>query len=397
MGLKNWLINFLGGAVIVDGDCASGDMQDLAQSVAYKEMAVFTAVDLIARSICKCEIKTYKKGKEVKEALWYQWNVEPNDNESASQFMRRLVYKLYTERECLVIRHKNQLHIADSFMRNEGGIKPDTFDCVTVGDTTFARAFTAKEVMYWNLGQTVNGREIEAVLDMVSEQYANLLTYCIKSYQTSRGNKAIFRYESLPQNVNITVDGAAEKWLKAQAERYSKFISADGGVAPVGKGVNLEPFGVSKTYANENTRDIRAMIDDLSDFVAKAFGIPPALLRGDVQGTSEAMDLFLTTCIDPLVDLLREEIVRKEPTMGIAMLINGNNIVFDTTQVKHVDLLSVGSNVDKLIGSGVCCVNDILKLVGLQPIDEDWASTHFITNNYSTFDKALSQVNETRE
>ena len=390
MGLRNWLINFLGGAVIVDGDCANDEsLRELMQITTYREMALLNAIDLIARSICKCEVKTYAKEKEERGHLWYRWNVEPNENQSASAFMRKLIYTLYTDQECLVIRQRNQMFVADSFVRNDNGMLPDTFDGVTVGEATIYRTLRAKEVMYWNLEGLPNGASAKTVVDMVCAQHTKLLAYSMKSYQTSRGNKALFKYEALPPNVNISEEGAAEKWLSAQTKRYSDFMAADGGVAPIGKGVSLEQFGTSKTYSNENTRDIRAMLDDISDFTAKSLGIPPALLRGDVQGTSDALDLFLTTCIDPLVDFLREEIVRKEPTMGASMLENGNDLVFDTKQIKHVDLIGMASNVDKLIASGVCSINDIMRLIGEKPKNEAFADKHYITKNYVEIDGNL--------
>ena len=117
--------------------------------------------------------------------------------------------------------------------------------------------------------------------------------------------------------------------------------------------------------------------------------LPPALLRGDVQGTSDALDLFLTACIDPLADFLREEIVRKEPTMGASMLENGNDLVFDTKQIKHIDLISMANNVDKLIASGICSINDIMRLIGEKPKDDEFADKHYITKNYVEIDGNL--------
>lgn len=388
MSLKNWIINFLGGAVIVDGEYINDEsLQAMIREKSYREMALLNAIDLIARSICKCEVKTYEKGEEVRKSLWYRWNIEPNENQSASQFVRKLIYTLYTEQECLIVTHKNQIYVADSFVRNENGLMSDTFEQITIGDASLARTYRAKEVMYWDIGGLDNGAK--KVVDAVCAQYTKLLAYSMKSYQTSRGNKALFKYDALPPQVNLSEKGAAEKWLQAQSKQYSDFMAADGGVATIGKGVTLEQFGTSKTYSNENTRDIRAMLDDISDFTAKSLGIPPALLRGGVQGTSDALDLFLTTCIDPLADFLREEIVRKEPTMGRSMVDNGNDLVFDTKQIKHIDLISMANNVDKLIASGVCSINDIMKLIGEKPKDEDWADKHYITKNYVEVDGNL--------
>jgi len=132
------------------------------------------------------------------------------------------------------------------------------------------------------------------------------------------------------------------------------------------------------------------MIDDVSDFTAKAFCIPPALLRGDVQGVSDALDQFLTFCIDPLTDMLSEEINRKRN--GFTGFRQGNYLKIDTKAIKHVDLLSVSASIDKLIGSGVFCINDIRELVGEQPIEEDWAYQHFMTKNYSTVADLLAAL-----
>jgi HK97 family phage portal protein len=205
----------------------------------------------------------------------------------------------------------------------------------------------------------------------------------MNAYQRSRGTKGIFQYETLPSA------GTEQRQIfdNLVNERIRTWLSSDNAALPLGKGQSWQELQ-HKTYSNESTRDIRAQIDDVSDFTAKAFGIPPALLRGDVQGVSDALDNFLTFCIDPLTDMLSEEINRKRS--GYKGYISGTYIKIDTKQVKHVDLLSVSTAIDKLIGSGAFCVNDIRELVGEQPIDEEWANSHWITRNYMPFEEALS-------
>lgn len=174
-------------------------------------------------------------------------------------------------------------------------------------------------------------------------------------------------------------------------EKIGKWLSGDNAALPLGKGQEWKELQ-HKTYSTESTRDIRAQIDDISDFTSKAFGIPPALLRGDVQGVSDALDNFLTFCLDPLCDMIQEEINRKR--IGYAGFIKGTYVKIDTKQVKHVDLLSVSTAIDKLIGSGAFSVNDIRELVGETPIDEAWASEHVITKNYMPFTDALREADE---
>jgi HK97 family phage portal protein len=278
----------------------------------------------------------------------------------------------------LVIEQNGQLHVADSFSRKEYALYDDVFTEVTVGGFTFDRAFGQSEVLYFRL----NSVDMRRVTDGLYASYSKLISYSMNAYQRSRGTKGVFHYETIP------VAGTAERaaFDSLINEKISKWLSGDNAALPLGKGQSWTELQ-HKTYSNESTRDIRAQIDDVSDFTAKAFGIPPALLRGDVQGTSDALDNFLTFCLDPLCDMLQEEINRKRS--GYAGLANGTYVKIDTRAVKHVDLLSVSTAIDKLISSGAFCVNDIRELVGEQPIDEEWAYSHWITRNYMPFEEAL--------
>ena len=212
------------------------------------------------------------------------------------------------------------------------------------------------------------------------DSYSKLISYSMTAYQRSRGTKGIFNYDTIP------VAGTAERaaFDSLINEKIGKWLSGDNAALPLGKGQSWQELQ-HKTYSNETSRDIRAMIDDVSDFTAKAFGIPPALLRGDVQGVGDALDNFLTFCIDPLVDMLQEEINRKRN--GFEGVSKGTYLKIDTKQIKHVDILSVSTAIDKLIGSGVFCINDIRLVCGEEIIDEPWAWAHYVTKTTQLWKK----------
>lgn len=205
----------------------------------------------------------------------------------------------------------------------------------------------------------------------------------MRSYRRSRGQKGVITVDTVAAN------GWQQEYENIKNRNFKSFFDAENAVIPLFKGFHYDDLG-SKTYSNEGTRDIRAMIDDVSDFTAKAFGIPPALLSGEVQGTSDALDQFLTFCIDPLADMLQEEINRKRS--GYGEFSQGTYLQIDTRAVKHVDLLSVSTAIDKLISSGAYCINDIRKLTGDQVIDEPWAWQHFMTKNYATVAELLKAL-----
>jgi HK97 family phage portal protein len=382
LGLISWLVDRFGSPIPVsyNGDLLE-EYEDLVGDIYIRELAFLSAVNLVANAVSKCEFKTFTKGKEEKGREYYLWNLEPNKNQNSSVFLHKLISKLYRNNECLVIDQNGQLLIADNFSRKPYALYEDVFTQVQIGDFTFDRSFAQSEVLYFNLTES----DTKKVVDGLYNSYSKLITYSMKAYQKSRGTKGIFQYDTLP------VAGTPERdaFDKLINEKIKKWLDGDSAALPLGRGQEWKELE-KKTYSSESTRDIRALVDDISDFTARAFGIPPALLRGDVQDTSKAVDQLLTFCIDPLVDMIQEEINRKRN--GYAGFSQGTYLKIDTKTMKHVDLLSVSTAIDKLISSGVFCVNDIRELVGEPIIDEPWAYEHFITRNYMPFEEALKAL-----
>ncbi len=384
LGLISWLSEKISGkAVPVNFNEKEyfDEYASLVFDIYVREMAFWSAVNIVANAVSKCEFKTYLNGKEGKGKEYYLWNVEPNKNQNSSAFLHKLIAKLYRDNECLVIEQNGQLLVADNFIRKPYALYDDVFTQVQVEDFTFDRSFTQSEVLYYKL----NEENIRKLINGLYESYSKLIAYSMKAYQRSRGTKGIFKYDTLP------VAGTDERkaFDALINEKIKKWMEGDNAALPLGRGQEWKELQ-HKTYTNESTRDIRAQIDDIFDFTARAFGIPPALLRGDVQDTSKAIEQLLTFCVDPLVDMLQEEINRKRN--GYSGFSQGTYLKIDTKSIKHVDLLSVATAIDKLIGSGCFCINDIRKAVGDEVIDEPWAWQHFITKNYETVENALTAL-----
>ena len=341
-----------------------------------RKLAFQTAVNLISNSISKCEFKTYMANKEVKQREHYLWNVEPNVNQNSSEFIHKFISKLYYCNECLIIEQNGQLLIADSFSKKEYALYGHQFSQVAVGDFSFDKTFTMQDVLYFKLAND----NVKRLIDGMFDSYGKLIEYSQKSYLKSRGNKGTLAIGTQAQN-HPDFKKNIEKLFTSD---FKKFFDSDSGVLPVYEGTKYEELG-SKAYSSETTRDIKALIDDVYDFTARATGIPPALLKGDIADVENAVDRYLTFCIDPLADLVGEEINRKRN--GYSGVSKGDYLRVDTTAIKHFDVLSMATNIDKLISSSVFCVNDIKKLTGDEIIDEPWAWKHYITKNYTDVEK----------
>ena len=139
-----------------------------------------------------------------------------------------------------------------------------------------------------------------------------------------------------------------------------------------------------------DTRDIKALIEDIFDFTARGFLIPAVLVNGKIEGTQDANSRFLTNCIDPLCDQLQEEITRKR--YGYAAWQAGNFVRVDSASILHFDLFSNAANVEKLVGSAAFSINAILRAANQPTLDEPWADAHFLTKNISTMDDVARQL-----
>jgi HK97 family phage portal protein len=384
MGLLSWLYEKLGGAVPTSGnalDSAIDEYKEIFGDTFFRELALWSAVNMIASAVSKCEFQTFSHNEKTPSSEYYRWNIEPNKNQNSTQFLRKLISTLYLKNECLVIEQNRQLLVADGYTRTPYVLKEDEFTQVTVGDYPFPNPFKGNEVFFFKLAEA----DMQAVTNGIFAAYSKLIACSTKAYRKSRGVRGIFKYSTLP----IAWGGDRDKFEAAVNARIKKWIGLDSGALTLGEGQNWEE-STSKTYSLDTTRDIRAMIDDVSDFTAKAFGIPPALLRGDVQGISDALDQFLTFCIDPLTDMLSEEINRK--SYGYEGFRNGNYIKIDTRRIKHIDILSVSTAIDKLIGSGAYSINEIREICGDTRLTDENADAHFITKNYTLLDEALNAL-----
>ena len=350
----------------------------LMDQVYIRELAFWTCVNKIANALSKCEFRTYYHHEPVKKGEYYLWNIEPNRNQNASAFLTKLIGKLYLNNEALVVESLGQLYVADDFQKTVYALYDYQFTGVTVDDFTFGKTFYQNEVLYFQL----NSLDMRQLVNLLYSSYNELLQYAANAYRNSRGSRGILDIDAQAQ----AEDDFSDTLQELMTNYFKKFFESENAVLPLYDGYKYTELQ-SKTYSSESTRDIKALADDIFDFTARAFSFPPSLAKGDVQDTEKATDELLTFCMDPLARMLEKEINRKRN--GMAGFLAGNYLWIDTTAVKHIDIFDIAAPVDKLISSGIYSINDIRRVIGEAPIDEEWAKTHFITRNYGVVTEIL--------
>lgn len=384
MGIKirEWLFGKSADAVILNG-CT--EIETAAAEYYIRQLAFYTCVNMIANAVSKCEFKTYKNGEEVQGNEYYSWNIEPNRNENSTAMLHKLIYRLYCDNEALIVGTgrrdgREMRYVADAFMKSVETPESETvYSDVLIGDFGYSRMFRESEVLHFKL----NASDLKPVIDGLYNSYAKMIAATVKNYTTASGKHLKVHVNQIAQGV--AKDGRPfEEVFREKIEKEIKpFMQSENGVLPEFDGYTFSEFG-DKSAAAKGTRDIRALYDDIFDFTAMAFGIPPVLLFGDVAGTKDAMQRWLTICIDPLCDQIQEEINRK--IYGFAGWEKGNYMRIDTSAILHFDIFGEATNIEKLIGSGAFSVNDVRKAAGQTPINETWADGYFMTKNFETME-----------
>ena len=106
-----------------------------------------------------------------------------------------------------------------------------------------------------------------------------------------------------------------------------------------------------------------------------------SLLKGDVSDVEKITRNFLTFCIDPLCEMIQKEINRKR--YGRKEIQKGNYLKIDTTAVMHIDVFDIAEKIDKLIASGMYCVDELRQKLGDAELGTEESQMHFITKNYT--------------
>ena len=342
--------------------------ENVAKEIFYKELAISSAINIIAKLISNAEFRTFIDGKEVFKHNYYRFNIEPNQNQNASEFWSELIRKLFYENEALVIEENGMYYIADSFTSNNEVLYQTSFTNVTIGDLLFRKTYYMKDVFYFKLNNT----KVKLLLDNLYNSYGALIAQCINDYKRSKGVRGKIKLNtSWSQKFEDQ-----EKLQDAIRKKFSSYFSSDNAVIPMEEGFDYtEKEGKSST----SSEDVNKIIEGIFDIVAIAFNIPKGIIKGELSEIKEETRNLLTLSVKPVAKLVEDEINRK--LYGEIAYAKGSKIKADISRVEYISLFDVAGSLDVLTRIGFSH-DDILRAIGEEAINEEWSKKHYITKNY---------------
>lgn len=375
MGLRDWLGDVFRRQQRGDHDQTSFDTLciDLSEKILVRDLAINTAINLLGNAISLSEFNTYEKGNEDKSNIYYKLNVEPNPNYSASRFWKKFVYRLIYDGEVLIIRQKDDYYVADSFVKEVRAFYTCKYRDVVVDNFSLKRSYDEPDVLYFKLYE----RNIINIVSALYDDYGKLVEYSKASYKKNNAKRGIV---NIPTNYPQT-EAAKAKLNKLLNDQIQKFYGAENGaVLPLTNGITYEDIS-SDSYKNStDSRDIRNLIDDIFDFTAIGFNIPPALLKGSANDLESTVDRFIKFGVEPFCEMIEDEINRK--FYSKYSYLNNTYMAIDTSRLKTTNLAQLANVVDVLTRNGVNNIDENRKLLGMEPLRTEESQKRRITKNY---------------
>lgn len=348
--------------------------------VYLERMSFWSCVRKIGAALAAVEWETYRRGKNVKAREYWAWNYEPNPNENREQFFSNLIGQLFLHQEALVIETQSGgRYVAEAFT-TEKRLSGNIYRDVVVDGESVPGVYDSRDVLYF----TISGDRIKRILTAIAATEGKLLKTAASSYIRDSGMRGTLRIEDTAE-AEPDFDEIYEDLIN---NRFKKYFTAENAVLPLFNGYEFTEQQNAGT-STKGTRDIRSLIDDVVELTAQAIGIPPSIAAGK-NVTDADFKEFMTLSIQPIVRMIAEEINRK--IYGRDLVYAGTYIVPNCAGVRYTELFDVANPIDKLIGSGAFCINDIRMRLGLDVINEPWAWQHWMTKNYSTVEDLLVGV-----
>lgn len=355
----------------------------------YRKFAIETCIDLIANALSKAEFKSYEKGKNIKNEMYYRLNVSPNAKTNATEFRKKLIRRLIFYNEVLIVSPSSstsELFIADSWNVTEYGLKEDVFSQVQINNIVLEKTFKESDVIYIKYAD----ENIRQLVDAYYGAYGKLISSAMNVYKRSNARRYVLKGDLFrPQD--DTTQGQINEMMTSQ---FKSFMEADNAGAVFQLDNKAELLDFSGNFQS-NSRDIKNLIDDIYEMTAAAFHVPKNLLKGDMSGLSDQVDAFLMFEIIPIAELIQDAF--NATIYSMDEYLSGDYLRVDTTMIKIASFKDLVDAIDVGIRNGVFTINEGRERVGNDRSDKPMADEIFITKNNEQLSKGGDANDENDE
>lgn len=367
-------------------------VKDNSKRTYLKRMAIDRVINFVSRTVSTTEFKYIVNNKTSKEAAHQNWmyklNVKPNENQNASDFWQKLVYKLIYDNEVLVIKtDSNDLLVADTFNRTPYALYPDSFSEVTIENYVYARSFSRNEVWYMQYNNEDLENFIAGLYGDYGELFGRMIEVNMRNNQI-RGIVSIDAQQALKSVKDKDGKSASERLKTITEKMFSAFKKDSVAIVPKVNGYEYNEVSSGGKSSNQSVDELKKLKNDFISEVAGAVGVPPSLILGDMAQAEEQTEFFLKFTIKPLIKKIQTELTAQLIDSNDYM--NGHRIRAIGPDIKNI--IELADKIDKVISSSGFNKNEVRYEFGFDATDD--GDEFILTKNYEKEPKGGENVND---
>lgn len=344
------------------------------------KLAIEKAVNMIAHAVAKSEFVVQRKEGRAKDHLYWVLNIQPNANETATDFWIRVVRRLLTEGECIICNIAGALYIADSYSKSNTVILAQTYRNLNItandGNYTLQKTFGASEIIHLR----AQNEKIKRYLERILSQYDKTASAVAAAKKLASAPKFTLDVPAALPVLRTKGEDGKEKVLTI--DEYKNKIrrlleSDDIEVLQNQNGMTISQLKIDTTVSSE---DVVKLATEIYTESALAYDIPKAVFLGEITEKADSTNEFITYAVGWVTELINDSLNAK--LVGERDYLAGEYIWIDMSRFKHRDIIESAANLDKLRSIGFN-FDEVRSMVGWEPLNTDFSQERVVTKNYT--------------
>lgn len=349
------------------------------EKINLSKLAIEKAVLMIAKAIAKSDIIIQTESAE-KRKQEYRLNIQPNDHECGTVFWTKVVKKLLTNQEVLIIPLGGKYYIASAWQTTTEVLSERLYNNITLEcaghDYTIIKGYRSSEVIHLKY----DNARIRLYLKSVVEQYDKTLDSLNAMMRLANRPRFKLKLGTNALSFRERQENGTEKELTRdqyirkikrllESERVEVLTEQDN--------VSIDPMVVN---ASVKAEEIAKLALQINNEVANAFDIPEAVFNGNITEKSDATNEFITYAVSPVAEVINDTLTAY--VVGEEEYCNKTEkVLVWLARFKHVDVVDSAVNLDKLRGIGFN-FDEILEMVGYPALYTEFSQARALTKNY---------------
>lgn len=364
-----------------------GELQSLSDLISVEvkkmkitKMAIEKAIGMIAHAIAKSEFIVQEKNERLRNELYWNLNVRPNPNETATEFWIEVIQRLLKNSECVICIIGKKFYIADSFQVSNSVMLNQIYSNITItanGESLqLNNTYTSDEVVHLK----AKNKKIRAYMETVMKMHDDVVSAMEAAIKVSKTPKFILKIAgAMPVIRTIRADGTEQTLTVDEFKKNIKNLLESENIEILQASNGLE-ISQLKIDTNVTSEDVVKISKEIFEECAFAFDIPKTVFMGEITEKADSTNEFITYAVGWVVEILNDAM--NATLVGRESFLKGEYIWIDLSGFKHRDLVESANYLDKLRAIGFS-LDEIRQAIGWEPLNTPFSQERVITKNYT--------------